>query len=291
MKQEDGRMKVKVWGCRGSITTPGLDTLRYGGNSTCLEIRSAEGQVFIVDAGSGVRNLGKALRHERGVSEVRFFLTHPHWDHLVGFPFFEPAYSDQFNITFCSGPHAQDAIRRYLSRQMESPYFPIEFNYMKANFNYHCDQPKSGNGNCRIGSIEFHAFPLNHPDGGYGFKFVEKGKAFVFLTDNELGFRHAGGLSNEQYVAFCRDADLLFHDAQYTSEEYRRTRGWGHSTYKDATGLAIDAGVKRFGLFHHDPDRTDDELDRQADYCREQISRAGSQVECFPCAEGMVIEL
>ncbi|MCX5806051.1 MAG: MBL fold metallo-hydrolase [Proteobacteria bacterium] len=284
-------MKIKVWGCRGSITTPGLNTLRYGGNSTCLEIRSVLGQVFVVDAGSGLRNLGKALRQEEDISDVRFFLTHPHWDHLVGFPFFEPAYSDHYNITFCSGPHSQDAIRRYLSRQMEAPYFPIDFKYLKANFNYRCDQPKSGNGNCMIGSMEFCAFPLNHPGGGYGFKFVESGKAFVFLSDNELGFQHKGGLSNEQYVAFCRDVDLLFHDAQYTAEEYKHTRGWGHSTYKDATDLAIDAGVKRFGLFHHDPDRTDDDMDQQADYCREQISRAGSPAECFPCAEGMVVEL
>jgi phosphoribosyl 1,2-cyclic phosphodiesterase len=284
-------MKIKVWGCRGSITTPGLNTLRYGGNSTCLEIHSVSGPVFVVDAGSGLRNLGKALRQEEDVSDVRFFLTHPHWDHLAGFPFFEPAYSDQYNITFCSGPHSQAAIRRYLSRQMEAPYFPIDFKYLKANFSYRCDQPKLENGNCMIGSIEFCAFPLNHPGGGYGFKFVESGKAFVFLSDNELGFQHEGCLSNEQYIAFCRDADLLFHDAQYTAEEYRLTRGWGHSTYKDATGLAIDAGVKRFGLFHHDPDRTDDDMDRQADYCREQISRAGSPVECFPCAEGMVFEL
>jgi phosphoribosyl 1,2-cyclic phosphodiesterase len=284
-------MKIKVWGCRGSITTPGPGTLRYGGNSTCLEIRSADGQVFVVDAGSGLRNFGKALLHEQAVSNLRFFLTHPHWDHLVGFPFFEPAYSDQYNITFCSGPHSQNVIRRYLSRQMQPPFFPIDFSYLKANFNYRCNQPKSVNDNCRIGSMEFRAFPLNHPNGGYGFKFVENGKTFVFLCDNELDFRHAGGLSREEYTAFCCNADLLFHDAQYTTEEYRRTRGWGHSTYSDATGLAIDANVKRLGLFHHDPERTDDDLDQQVDYCREQISRAGSPMDCFPCAEGMVIEL
>jgi phosphoribosyl 1,2-cyclic phosphodiesterase len=284
-------MKVKVWGCRGSITTPGPATVRYGGNSTCLEIRSSEGQVFIVDAGSGLRNFGKALRQEQNVSDVRFFLTHPHWDHLAGFPFFEPAYSDRYNITFCSGPHAQNAIRKYLSRQMEAPYFPIEFSCLKANFSYNCRQPKSGSGNCRIGSMEFRAFPLNHPGGGYGFKFIENGRTFVFLSDNELGFPHAGGLASGEYADICRDADLLFHDAQYTSQEYQYTRGWGHSTYEDATRLAIDAGVKRFGLFHHDPDRDDDDLERQADYCRRLISQAGSRVECFPCSEGTVFEL
>jgi phosphoribosyl 1,2-cyclic phosphodiesterase len=273
------------------MTTPGHDTLRYGGNSTCLEIRSAAGQVFVVDAGSGVRNLGKALQHEQGVSDIRFFLTHAHWDHLAGFPFFEPAYSDRYSITFCSGQHSQNVIYRYLSHQMEPPYFPVDFHHLKANFNFHCEQPKQGNGNCRIGTIEFLPVALNHPNGGYGFKFMEDGKTFVFLTDNELGFRHAGGLSREEYVAFCRDADTLFHDAQYTAEEYRHTCGWGHSTYRDATDLAIEAGVKRLGLFHHDPGRTDDDLDRQTDYCWEQIMKADSSVECFSCREGMVIEV
>lgn len=285
-------MKIKVWGCRGSITTPGTDTVRYGGNSTCLEIRSALGQVFVVDAGSGLRNLGKALRHESAVSDIRFFLTHPHWDHLVGFPFFEPAYFDWYNITFCSGSHAQNAIRKYLSRQMESPYFPVSFHYLKAHFDYRCEQPKMINGNCLIGGIEFCPIPLSHPDGGYGFKFIENGKSFVFLTDNELGFQHDGGLTFMQYVEHCRGADLLFHDAQYTTGEYYgQTRGWGHSTYEDAVKLATEADVKSIGLFHHDPDRTDDDLERQLDACRKQIDQSGSSVDCFACAEGMVVEL
>jgi phosphoribosyl 1,2-cyclic phosphodiesterase len=284
-------MKIKIWGCRGSISAPGINTLRYGGNSTCLEIRSAEGNVFVVDAGSGIRNLGKSLRRESELSEIRFFLTHPHWDHLSGFPFFEPAYFDRYTITFCSGPHAQDAIQKYLSRQMESPYFPVDFSHLKARFNYRCEHQRLENGNCPLGNMECRAFPLNHPNGGFGFKFVENGKTFIFLTDNELGFQHEGGLTNEQYVEFCRGADLLFHDAQYTNEEYKYTRSWGHSTYKDATTLAIEAGVKSFGLFHHDPDRTDDDIDRQVDFCREQIHQSGSDVECFACSEEMEIEL
>jgi phosphoribosyl 1,2-cyclic phosphodiesterase len=284
-------MKIKIWGCRGSITTPGADTVRYGGSSTCLEIRSAQGQVFVVDAGSGLRNFGKALRHESAVSDIRFFLTHPHWDHLVGFPFFEPAYFNRYNITFCSGPHAQNTIRKYLSRQMGSPYFPVNFRYLKAHFDYRCEQPKMMNGDCLIGGMEVCPFPLNHPDGGYGFKFIENGKTFVFLTNNELRFQHDGGLPFAHYAELCRGAGLLFHDAQYTTEEYGRTCGWGHSTYEDAVKLAIEADVKSIGLFHHDPDRTDDDLDRQLDGCRGRIDRSGSSVECFACAEGMEVEL
>jgi phosphoribosyl 1,2-cyclic phosphodiesterase len=283
-------MKITIWGCRGSITTPGPNTVRYGGNSTCLEIRSAEGRLLVVDAGSGVRNLGKALQHESAVPEIRFFFTHPHWDHLAGFPFFEPAYSDRYTITFCSGPHAENTVRKYVSHQMEPPYFPVAFSHLRATFNFRCEYPKMENGNCPLGSIECRAFPLNHPNGGHGYKFIENGKTFVFLTDNELGFSHENGMPREEYVKFCKGADVLLHDAQYTDEEYQHTRGWGHSTYTDAARLAIDAGVKRLGLFHHDPDRTDDDLDRQLDLCRKQIHEAGSPVECFGCAEGMVLE-
>jgi phosphoribosyl 1,2-cyclic phosphodiesterase len=285
-------MKVKIWGCRGSITTPGTETLRYGGYTTCLEIRSATGEVFVVDAGSGIRAFGKALLKDPAVSRIRFFLTHAHWDHLSGFPFFEPAYSERYTITFCSGAHAQDAIQRYLTRQMGAPHFPVAFNHLKAKFDFRCERPGGQeNGSCQVGGVEFCAFPLSHPNGGYGFKFVEEGKSFIFLSDNELDIRHEGGWSFRQYRDFCRGADLLFHDAQYTPQEYRQTRGWGHSTYDQAVDLAMEAGVKRLGLFHHDPDRTDDDLDRQAEASRERIGRAGSPVECFVCAEGMVIEV
>ena len=288
-------MKIKIWGCRGSITTPGQTTLRYGGNSTCVEVRTAEGEAagqnIVVDAGSGVRNLGKALRREKKILDIRFFFTHSHWDHLVGFPFFEPAYFSDYHITFCGGPHAQDSIKRYLSRQMEAPFFPVDFSLLKAKFDFRCDRTQHESGPCRFDGMEVLPAPLNHPNGGYGFKFIEAGKAFVLFTDNELGFKHEGGLDVAGYVEFCRGADVLIHDAQYTDKEYKRTRGWGHSTYAETVDLALAAGVKRLGLFHHDPDRTDDDLDQQVEFCRERIRAAGGKVECFACAEGMTIDL
>lgn len=284
-------MKIRIWGCRGSIPTPGLTTLRYGGNTTCVEIRTKKGQVIIIDAGSGARNLGRALSQEKDVSQVRFFFTHSHWDHLVGFPFFRPAYLDYFSITFCSGTHAQDSIKRYLTHQMEAPYFPVDFNLLKAKFDFHCQRPKMEPGHCHLDGLEVCPVALNHPNGGYGYKFMEGDKTFVFLTDNELGFQHQGGLSRGQYVEICRGADLLLHDAQFTEEEYQSTRGWGHSTMDQATDLAIEANVKSFGLFHHDPDHSDDDISRQVEFCQERIHRKASTVECFATAEGMEIEL
>jgi len=284
-------MKIKIWGCRGSIPTPGAATLRYGGNSTCMEIRTSRGQLIIVDAGSGLQNLGWVLPQEKEVTQIRFFFTHSHWDHLVGFPFFQPAYSENSYITFCSGPHAQGSIRTYLTHQMQAPYFPVDFNLLRAKFDFRCERPHMEPAPCRLDGLEVSPVSLSHPNGGYGYKFIEQGKTFVFLTDNELGFKHEGGLSWEEYADFCRGVDLLFHDAQYTDEEYKLTRGWGHSTFADATDLAIEAGVKRLGLIHHDPKRTDDDLDRQEAFCQERIRLAGSAVECLAIAEGMGIEL
>ncbi len=156
-------MKIKIWGCRGSITTAGKDTVRYGGNSACLEVRSAEGNIVIVDAGSGIRNLGKALRKESAPSEIRFLFTHSHWDHLAGFPFFEPAYFDRYRITLCGGPHAQSSIRKYLSRQMEAPFFPVDFSQLRARFNFRCESQKC-DGYCPLGGeMQIRAIPLSHP--------------------------------------------------------------------------------------------------------------------------------
>jgi phosphoribosyl 1,2-cyclic phosphodiesterase len=284
-------MRIRIWGCRGSIPAPGPTTLRYGGNTTCLEIRTNRGQVIIVDAGSGLRNLGRDLSQGKDVTQMRLFFTHAHWDHLVGFPFFQPAYSELFSISFCSGPHAQDSIRRYLNHQMEAPYFPVNFSLLRAKFDFRCERPHMEPGHCRLDGLEVCPVSLSHPNGGYGYKFIEQGKTFVFLTDNELGFGHEGGLSREEYVDFCRGVDLLFHDAQFTDEEYKLTRGWGHSTFADATDLAIEAGVKRLGLIHHDPNRTDDDLDRQGEFCQERIRLAGGVVECSAIAEGTIIEL
>ncbi len=283
-------MNIIVWGCRGSITTPGRDTVRYGGESTCLEVVTDQGQTIIIDAGSGIRKLGKKIIREKMITDFTLLFTHAHWDHLAGFPFFIPAYSPDFSIAICGGDTAQLSVIHYLKHEMTPPYFPIDFSMLKAKFitGCHCnngDCDKNLTGTNRAFACE--SIPLNHPDGGYGFKFTGKNGSFVFLTDNEIRYAHKGGRDRKDYVHFCKDASLLFHDAQYLETEYKMTRGWGHSTYQDALDLAIDADVKRLGLFHHDPDRTDNEIDRQVDWCREYISNKGSSLECFACAEGM----
>ena len=252
-----------------------------------------DNRVIILDAGSGLTNLGKSLVATGQDLNLKMLITHAHSDHLCGFPFFAPAYLQQCQITLCGGPAAQQSLESYFKHQMEPPFFPVPFESLRARFDFgcRCDHPCEGKINASQGGLGCRSVRLNHPDGGYGFKLEEDGKSFVFLPDNELGVRHPNGPEFAEQVEFCRGADLLFHDAQYTEEEYQRTRGWGHSTYGDALRLATTAGVKRLGLFHHDPERTDDDLDRQVESCRRQLREAGSTMDCFACAEEMVIEL
>lgn len=284
-------MKIKIWGCRGSLPVPGAATLRYGGNTTCLGVSSASGQQIIVDAGSGIHNLGNALLRDGGPKELRFFFTHAHWDHLLGFPFFTPLYLPGYQLTFCSGAHAQGAIKKFLSRQMEPPFFPVDMSAFRADVSFHCDNPCHEQKSCCIGDLNVTPFPINHPNGGFGYRFNEGERSFIFVPDNELSFHHEDGPGRDEFVELFRGIDLLIHDAQYTAEDYRRTRGWGHSTFADTVDLALAAGVKRLGLFHHDPDRSDDDLDRQLSWCRKRIREAGSDMDCFAVAEGMELEL
>ncbi len=281
-------MRIKIWGCRGSLTTPGRDAVRYGGNTTCVEVRLDDGTLIIIDSGSGIHKLGNHLLLENGVTDLYLLMTHAHWDHLTGFPFFTPAYREAYTVRVKGGQEAKASLHKYLEHQMDPPYFPVEFRFLKASFDFSSDDTHR----IRVGSAEIVPIPLNHPNGGYGYVFVERKKRFVFLTDNEIGYAHPGGLRDVDYVSVAKGADLLFHDAQYSDEEYSvRSRGWGHSTYTAAAKMAAAAGVHRFGTFHHDPDHGDDEIDASIVLARTVIERHGAAVECFAVAEGMELTL
>ena len=279
-------MLIRCWGARGSIPVSGETYLRYGGDTPCMEIRTANDEIVIIDAGSGARRLGNRLIDE-GRYDYTLIFTHAHWDHIMGFPFFKPIYRQDTHIRLMGCPFAQRTVREMIARIMTPPNFPVNFEEIRATIDYEETCALSFS----VGSLAVTPIALSHPNQGIGYRFEEDGKSFVFLTDNELGFQHPGGLGRLDYVQFCRNADLLFHDAQYTDEEYKRTRGWGHSTYAQAIDLAIEAGVKSLVLFHHDPDRTDDDLDRQVERCRQRIEKAGAALQCEPAAEGMVFEL
>lgn len=280
-------MKITCWGTRGSIPTPGEQTYIYGGNTTCFEVTSSKNNLIIIDAGSGIRYLGKKIMEENAIKNIHLLLTHAHWDHLMGFPFFIPAYFSKFNIYVRGGKYAKSSLQKYLKHQMEPPYFPVNFSLLRAKFNFKKGKPKM----LENDSIEIVSIKLNHPDGGFGYKFLENGKSFVFLTDNELDYHHKNGPSKEDFIDFCKDVDILYHDAQYTNEEYLLTKGWGHSTFESTVDLAIKANVKYLGFTHHDPDRSDDDLDKQVEIYQTVIDKSGKKIICFAVKEGSTIEV
>lgn len=278
-------MIIRCWGARGSIPVSGKDYLRYGGNTTCLEIRNNRDDILLVDAGSGIREAGNAFLAD-GRRDFTLLLTHAHWDHIMGFPFFKPLYRHDATINIWGCPFAQDSIREMLARVMSAPYFPIKYDDIHANVTYAeiCIETY------HLGDLTITPIALSHPNQGTGYKFSEAGRNFVFLTDNELGLQHEGGLSYDNYIEFCRGADLLIHDAEYLDEEYPKRRGWGHSTIEQATSLALDAGVKQLGLFHHNQERIDTEVDNLVALSRRIIRERKSSLECFAVHQAMELK-
>lgn len=277
-------MLVRCWGARGSIPVSGGEYLRYGGDTPCIEIRTADDRIIIIDAGSGIRRLGTRLVAEKR-REYTMFFTHAHWDHIMGFPFFKPIYRPGTRIALFGCPFVRSSIREIISRIMAPPNFPVDFNDIRADIHYE----ESCRITFEIGGMTVTPIAISHPNQGIGYRFEENGKSFVFLTDNELTYRHPGGLAYDDYVAFASGADLLVHDAEYRPSEYKRTRTWGHSVYTDALRLALDAGVRQLGLYHHNQERTDDDLDEMVADCR-QIA-AGKPLECFALGQDMEILL
>jgi ribonuclease BN (tRNA processing enzyme) len=279
-------MKIRCWGARGSIPVSGADYVTYGGDTTCMEIRSREDDLIIIDAGSGIRRLGSLLVQEKR-DQISMVFTHAHWDHILGFPFFKPAYRRETVIQMFGCPQAQESIQEMISRTMEAPYFPVNFQDLQADISYH----EACEGSFSIKSLTVVPIPLSHPNQGFGYKFLENGRSFVFLTDNELGFQHPGGLTFRDYAGFSRGADLLIHDAEFTPEEYRHTRTWGHSIYTEAVDLALEAKVGTLGLFHHNQERFDSSLEELVRDCRRIVAERGEHMEVFALTQDTEIQL
>ncbi len=275
-------MLVRCWGARGSIPVSGKTYLRYGGDTSCIEIRTADNRIVIIDAGSGIRRLGNRLLAEKRRNYALIF-THAHWDHIMGFPFFKPIYLSGTHINVFGCPFAQASVRKMISHIMAPPNFPVNFEEIKAKIRYQdaCQET------FQLGGLMITSIPISHPNQGMGYRFEESGKSFVFLTDNELTYRHPGGMAYEDYLAFVEGADLLVHDAEYRPRDYRLTRTWGHSVYTDTLRLALEGDVGRLGLFHHNQERTDEAVDEMVADCRRIITKR--PLECFALRQDMEI--
>ncbi|MCK9528292.1 MAG: MBL fold metallo-hydrolase [Syntrophales bacterium] len=279
-------MIIRCWGARGSVAVSGREYLKYGGDTTCLEVRTKNDEVIIIDAGTGIRRLGNQLFDENH-DTFHMLLTHVHWDHIMGFPFFKPLYDRNRRIIFHGSPLPNHSIEKVLASLMRDPLFPVDYGIIKGRLQYddlHRDS-------FTIDSVTVTPIPLSHPNQGTGFLFSEGEVAFVFLTDNELTYRHPGGLDFEEYRSICAGADLLIHDAEFKAGEYEQARRWGHSVFTDALNLALGARVASLGLFHHNQDRTDEALDRMVEECRSRVERDGVSMDCFALPQDWEIVL
>ena len=279
-------MKIKCWGSRGSIPVCGPEYIKYGGNTTCIEIQPQSGDTIIVDAGTGIRRLGIHLLKQKSQSYHLLF-THAHWDHIMGLPFFKPLHVLRTKIRMYQCPYHERFVDRMLSDLMSPPYFPIPCSGSKADIIF-IDENRQL---FEIGSVRIETIPISHPNGGSGYKFTENGKTFVFLTDNELGYVHPGGKSFKDYRTFCQNADLLIHDAEYTPREYDSTVGWGHSRYTDTLKLAMEAEVGTLGLFHLNQERTDHQMDVIVAHAQELVAAQNDSTKCMAVAVYSTFEL
>ncbi len=271
-------MLVKFWGVRGSIPTPCIQNTGHGGNTSCLELRLPGGEVIIVDGGTGVRPLGAALMQEAAdrPADLHLFLTHFHWDHIQGLPFFQPLYKKENRVTFYSMKSPEETSET-LEGQMAIPYFPVDFRFLPAQRNF-VDVSRQ---EICFGETTVRSFPLNHPQGCLGYSFTHGDRKIVFASDLEHGDQEF----DRGLLEVAKNADILIYDAQFTPEEYEHRKGWGHSTWLEATRVAKLAGVKKLLLFHHDPAHDDETL-------RSVLSNARQEFpETYLATEGETIAL
>ena len=243
--------KIKFWGVRGSIATPGPNHVFFGGNTSCIELAMG-GHRVILDAGTGIRNLGHWLQR-KNVRFAHLLLSHTHWDHVNGFPFFSPAFHKDNEFVIRAG-HLMDqgGIRGALSQQMAQPLFPVPIDIMAAKL--HFEDFRAGESFTIGNTVKVRTAPLNHPNGATAYRFDYQGKSCCYVTDTE----HVPGKLDQVILDLIAGADLVIYDSTYTDKEYLSHVGWGHSTWQEGVRLCQAAGVKQYAIFHHDPDHDDE---------------------------------
>ncbi len=261
-------MRVKFYGTRGSFPVSKIEVTTFGGNTSCISIETASGQQIVIDSGSGIRNYGADLLASNKSKEVFILYTHFHMDHVQGLPFFMPAYDKSYTIHLASlqadkGPLQ---VKQMIDTMMSPQFCPVTFDMLHADFHIHTLDVVEE----LIQGIKIETIELSHPGGAGGIKITDKdGASIVVMVDNEL----TNSIDN-RYVKFCQGVDVLVHDAQYTDQEYEKTKNWGHSTFNQVLKLGQDAQVKKLIMTHHDPDHNDDFLQQQETDCQSKLAHA-----------------
>lgn len=277
-------MRVKFWGTRGSIPVPGPSTIRYGGNTTCVEVESQDGTLLVIDAGTGIRGLGVDLIKRGRTNPLHLILTHYHWDHIQGWPFFMPGFIPKREFIVYGRAASAGDLKELFGNQMSSTYFPVEFKDVPSSFEF-CPLKENS---LKIGNIQIQTIENCHPGGAFGLRLREQQRTFVFMTDHEAGLKEKLPHSYADYVKFAKGADLLVHDAQFTDEELVGRKTWGHSSFEEAMKLGHDSGARRLAFTHHAPERIDFEIDR---IVVPMLEAKSNSLDAFALMEGMEFTL
>ncbi len=281
-------MHVRFWGTRGSIATPGKQTARYGGNTSCVEVRGGDGTLIVLDCGTGARGLGLHLAEIALPPRLHLFIGHTHWDHIQGFPFFVPAFMPGAELNIYAPLGFQRGLEEAMAGQMEYSYFPVKLRDLRSRIHF----TELDEGFFRVGDVLIETQYLNHTAPTIAYRISSGGASIAYATDHEPFWNASAGRyqhpGDQRHIEFMRDVDLIIHDAQYTEEEYPAKKGWGHSTVEYATDVARAAGARRLALFHHDPGHDDATLDRIEALARDRVGR---DLEVFAAAEGLEVEV
>jgi phosphoribosyl 1,2-cyclic phosphodiesterase len=277
--------RLKFWGVRGSIPVPGPTTIRYGGNTSCVEVR-AEGQIIVLDAGTGIRQLGLALEEEfkSDPIEATLLLTHAHWDHIQGLPFFTPVQRGNNHINVRGYDAAEAGLREIVESLMSPPFFPVTLHELPGKI----DIEKLEAMEFSIGSVRVRAKFLNHPGVCAGYRLFSSAGSIAFLPDNEPLSEQD---KRSELVEFLQGCDVLIIDAQYTDNEYQKRVGWGHGSFSSTVRLGLDANVRRLILFHHDPTHDDAKIDMMLEEARQLAKKSGKPLEVDAAREGAELVL
>ncbi len=298
---------LRFWGVRGSYSAPSKSHLGVGGNTSCVEIRVGE-HILLCDAGTGLINFGNEILKQSKIKELLIILTHYHWDHICGLPYFGPAFTPNWDISIFGPGQSEKDIEEYVSAQMKAPFFPVGTETWLASINY----PKPPEDHkMSHGPISFSYQNVHHPGTTYGYRINANGKTVLYISDNECLYleksvkqkyqemsKEEQGLydrmQKEEYedeLKLLQGADILIHDAQYTLEDYEKKRGWGHSCYIDTVNTAIDAGVSELYLYHHDPTYDDNAMEAIQTHAQDIVKQRNSSMKCYIAREGTIIDL
>ena len=277
---------VDFWGVRGSVPSPGPTTTRYGGNTSCVSI-TVDNKILILDAGTGIRNLGGAII---GQPELEIFVvvTHSHWDHIQGFPFFTPIYQPDRPVHMFPTLHKKNVVLSSLIDQMDGAHFPITPDQVPSNFNFVTEKPLEFLEN---NGFHMELVPMNHPGKAFGYKIKIDDKIICYFTDNEIDPPYEKSIELDVLTEKCRNADILIHDAQYIEADMPLKHGWGHSLISQVTKLGESAEVKNLVYYHHDPERSDDDIDAELEIASKTLKENGSSVRPYFAYEGLKLSI